>query len=261
MKVLDLKIKHAIFDIDGVLCKHGKNIMPESIDGINILNDKGVRVIYASGKHTWYITAGLSFSGLLKDNTIVIGENGGEIFYPHNFRVQRYERYLKDVKKLKKEFYKRYLCNSELGLFFSHENYSGNVWEEPKNTIFTIFPHDVKKTPTKILKKLFDEIIKEKSLNLYSLYNIDSAEVIQNGLNKAYALNILKKSKIIDPLYSISFIDGLNDKEVAEWVHYPIAVSNAKKEIKEIVRKKRGYISKKPYGYGVLEAVNYLFGR
>jgi len=44
-------------------------------------------------------------------------------------------------------------------------------------------------------------------------------------------------------------------------VHYPIAVSNAKKEIKEIVRKKRGYISKKPYGYGVLEAVNYLFGR
>ena len=261
MMVLGLKIKYAIVDIDGVLCEHGKNIMPESIKAMNILNKNGIKVIYASGKNSWYITGGLHFSGLLKDNTIIIGENGGEIFYPYNFKIQQYKKYLKDIKKLKKEFYKKYLCNTEYGIFFSYENYSGYVWEEPKNTIFTLFPSDIKRTPPIVLKKLFDKIIKENSLNLYSFSHIDSAEVLQKGINKACALDILRKLEIIeDQSYSICFVDNINDKELAKWVHYPIAVSNAKEEIKEIVRKKGGYISKKPYGHGVLEAIKYLFG-
>ena len=248
--VQNMKIEYAVFDIDGVLCKEGKNIMKSSIEAIKRLEQKKIKILYASGKHPWYITGGLTFSGLLKNDTIIIGENGGYIFFPREKKEYKCsEKHLEDIEVIKKEFYKEYP-----NLIFEGEY----LWEEPKSTIFTLF---VKKTKiVSDLENILKKEIEKMKLDLYTLKHKHSVDIVPNILNKAYALEELEKRSFINIKKTMAFGNDLNDHEMLKLVEFPIAVGNAKKFIKDTVRSRGGIVAKKYYGDGVLDIVNMILG-
>lgn len=238
-----MRYRLCVFDIDGVLNPAGKPVQKESIKALEKLEAHGLKISFASGKHPWYITGGLVFSGLLREDTIVIGETGGHVFFPKQKESILYTKHLQDVKKLKK-------------IVYENQVFADEFWEEPKETLFTTFPKDWDKIPhfEEILKK----IIKEESLNLYVIAHVDALDTIQIGLNKRVGLEILCEHMGFSLDEMIGFGDGMNDLEMLDSVGYPVAVANAVDKIKEIVKTRGGYISKAKYGKGVLEAVDYI---
>ena len=235
--------KLCVFDIDGVLNPAGKAVQKESIQALEKLENYGFGISFASGKHPWYITGGLVFSGLLRENTIVIGESGGHVFFPRKMDYVLYTKHLEDVRELKKIVYEKQ--------FFSYE-----IWEEPKETSFTLFLKKKEEIPefADILRK----IIHEEQLNLYIIEQVDAVDVMQEGLSKEVGLRVLCERLDITLEEIIGFGDGMNDLEMLSSVGYPVAVANAVDEIKNVVRNRCGYISKSKCGEGVLEAVDFL---
>lgn len=254
MKAQDMKMnKHklVVFDIDGVLNEHGGNIMDESIQAIDLLKRNNIHVCYASGKHAWYIQGGLVWSGLLDDNTIIVAENGGVIFDPNTRRTLNEDKYLRDVILLRNIF--RNLHSRDKGFL----RFAGiTIWEEPKETLFCLFPKEI--GDLEKLQMNLQEIVALNNLNLTVVRNPDSIDVLQSGINKATGLGHLCQWLNLEPKDIIAFGDSYNDQEMLAYVDYPITLSNAKVEIKELVKNRGGYISNLRAGKGVLEAVNYL---
>jgi len=238
--------KLCVFDIDGVLNPAGKPVQKESIKAIEKLEKHGLKISFASGKHPWYITGGLVFSGLLREDTVVIGESGGHVFFPEKKESVLYTEYLEDVKKSKRILYGEMISQYEF-------------WEEPKETLFTLFLRDTKKIPE--LADNLEKVIQGAKLNLYVIRQVDAIDIIQKGLSKKVGLEVLCNRLDISLKEMIGFGDGMNDFEMLECVGYPVAVANAVDEIKNLVKKREGYISKSKYGEGVLEAVRYLIGK
>jgi len=238
-------IKYAIFDIDGTLRETGKNVSQESLDAIRKLEENGVKIFFASGKHPWYTTGGTVFGDILKDDTIVIGENGGYIFKPRR-KEDTILAKSEDVEKIKAMFY------------IEIDKMKINFWEEPKRTIFTIYPLNEKENNIKKLVNFFEEKIKENNLDLYVTHCKDAVDVVPNKMNKSVALKYLQENGELKLEETIAFGDGKNDYEMLSSVKIPITFNNALNEIKELVKSKNGYVSDLSYGKGVLDAVTYL---
>jgi HAD superfamily hydrolase (TIGR01484 family) len=243
-----MKYKLCVFDIDGVLNPAGKPVQKESIQAIEKLEEHGLKISFASGKHPWYIMGGLVFSGLLREDTVIIGEAGGNVFFHKPKKSILYPKHIKDIKKLRKIFYKQKI--------FTHK-----FWEEPKEAMFTIFPEQPQTVPS--LADGLERIIQKEKLNLYTIRQVDAVDVMQNGLSKTVGLKVLCNHLNISLREMIAFGDGMNDFEMLEHVGYPVAVANAVKKIKKLVEKRKeeevaGYISSMEYGDGVLEAVYHL---
>lgn len=232
-----------VFDIDGVLNPAGKPVQKVSIQAIEMLESNNIQISYASGKHPWYITGGLVFSGLLRENTIVVGEAGGHVFFPKKKERILYTTYLQDIRTLRNRFYEQ--------KFFENE-----FWEEPKETLFSLFPQKRERIPE--FADVLQTIIQKEHLNIYIITHVDALDAMQKGLSKKVGLEILCECLNILLDEMIAFGDGMNDLEMLSCVGYPVAVGNAEERIKEIVEERGGYISKRKYGEGVLEAVNYL---
>ncbi len=243
-----MKYKLCVFDIDGVLNPAREPVQKESIKALKKLEKHGLGISFASGKHPWYITGGLVFSGLLREDTVVIGESGGHVFFPHEMKYVLYTEHLEDVKKLRKIFYEKMVSQYKF-------------WEEPKEALFTLFLRNREKI-SELAEKL-EKIIQNEKLNLYVIRQVDAVDVMQKGLSKEVGLKVLCKQLDISPDEMIGFGDGRNDLEMLSYVGYPVAVANAVDEIKSLVEGRmtnegKGYISEANYGEGVLEAVNYL---
>ncbi len=243
-----------MFDVDGVLNEHGGIITRESKDAINLLRKKQIRVGFCSGKHAWYIQGGLVWSGLLKDDTIIVAENGGVVFNPKSRKTFIVEDSLKDVKLLRSIFFNLYSRNN------GFINFAGlNVWEEPKETMFCLYPQNLKAVDR--LASTLKEIVVLNKLNLYIIKNPDSVDVVQKGVNKATGLIKACEWTGVNIENVIAFGDSYNDIEMLETVGFAIAVGNARREIKKLVssRKTNGYVCQNSFGLGVKEALRQLF--
>lgn len=245
------KFTTVAFDIDGVLNEHGGNILDESIEAINILKNRGVRVCFASGKHAWYVQGGLVWSGLLDDNTLIVAENGGVIFDPKTRRTIMEDKHIRDVVTLRNVF--RNLHSKDGGFL----RFSGvTVWEEPKETLFCLFPNNLGDLSK--LKDSLQQIVDINGLDLTVVQNPDSIDVLQSGINKATGLQYVCDWLGLSLDNIIAFGDSYNDLEMLKSVGFPITLNNGVNEIKEIVRSRSGYIAKQSCGKGVLESVEYL---
>ena len=232
-----------VFDIDGVLNPAGCPVQKEGIAGIEKLEEHGLEITFASGKHPWYITGGLVFSGLLRPDTIVVGESGGHVFFPREKERVLYIRFIDDIKKVKHHFFETLAPDYE-------------VWEEPKETLFSLFPKKWEDIPH--VSRDLETIIMREQLNLYVIAHVDAVDVMQNGLSKKTGLTVVAEHLGIQFEEMIGVGDGMNDLEMLSSVGYPVAVANADDRVKEIVRERGGYISEEKFGEGVLEAATHI---
>lgn len=235
--------KLCVFDIDGVLNPAGCPVQKESIAGIEELEEHGLKISFASGKHPWYITGGLVFSGLLRPDTVVVGESGGHVFFPREKEKVLYTRYIDDIRKVRHHFFEILAPEYE-------------VWEEPKETLLSLFPRKWEDIPQ--VSRDLESIIETENLNLYVIAHVDAVDVMQNGLSKRTGLTVVAEHLGIRFEEMIGMGDGMNDLEMLSSVGYPVAVANAHERIKEIVGERGGYISKEKFGEGVLEAAQYI---
>ena len=232
-----------VFDIDGVLNPAREPVQKEGIKAIKKLEKHGLKISFASGKHPWYITGGLVFSGLLRKDTVIVGEAGGHVFFPREKESILYTNHLKDIKRLRE-------------LFYNNKEFAHAFWEEPKETLFSVFPRKRENIPH--VADTLERIIKEEKFNLYIITHVDAIDAMQNGLSKEVGLRVLSEHLKIPLEEMIAFGDGRNDFEMLSTAGYPVAVANAEGKIKKIVRERQGYISALEYGKGVLEAVNFI---
>ncbi|MBN2015577.1 HAD family phosphatase [Candidatus Dojkabacteria bacterium] len=245
-----------MFDIDGVLNKHGDNIQNTSKEAIRILRRQGIMVCFASGKHAWYIQGGLIWSGLLRQDTLIVAENGGVIYKPSTRKTILEDKYIQDVQLLRSIFYNLY--SKDEGFL----NFAGlTVWEEPKETLFCLYPKDAKDVQR--LAEILEEIVKVNRLNLYLVENPDSVDVLQKGINKSTGLKHICDWLGVDFDEIIAVGDSYNDIEMLKDVGFGITLENGKPEVKKVVKFKRGrgLITKNSYGEGVLEAVKCLINK
>ncbi len=243
----------AVFDLDGILLKD-MAMTEGGISAVRSLLASGWNVIYSSGKNYWFTVGGLTFSNLMQKDTIVIAENGGVIFYPHSKETITLSSHGKDVHDLEQEFVER-RCTPYRGLL-RHRATGAALWQEPKETIFTLYPDNLPLIPA-IAGEIM-EIIAEQELNLYVIEHSDAIDVLPKGQNKGAALQYISNEGMLDLSRTVAFGDGANDMEMLNIVAMPMTVENANESVKNLVSSRGGYVAAASYGDGVMEGVEWL---
>ena len=243
----------AVFDLDGILLKD-MAMTSGGISAVRSLLESGWNVIYSSGKNYWFTVGGLSFSNLMQKDTVVIAENGGVIFYPHSKETLTLSSHGEDICTLEQEFVDR-RCTRIRGLL-RHRATGAALWQEPKETIFTLYPDTLPLIPA--LAGELRGIIAEQGLNLYVIEHSDAIDVLPEGQNKGAALQYLSDEGLLDLDRTAAFGDGANDMEMLDLVAMPMTVENAKESVKKLVSSRGGYVAASSYGDGVMEGVKWL---
>lgn len=246
----------AVFDLDGILLKD-MVMTPGGLSAVQSLLDEGWSVIYSSGKNYWFTVGGLSFSNLMRDDTMVIAENGGVIFYPSTKETVTLSACGDDIATIR-DIFANERCTLSKGLLL-HKETGAALWREPKETIFTVYPDKFNTIPA--LGEELRGIIAEQGLKLYVLEHCDAIDVLPQGQNKGAALDYLARKGQLDLKRTVAFGDGSNDVEMLEIVGMPLTVGNAKEMVKETVSSRGGYVAQGVFGEGVLEGVSWLRNR
>jgi HAD superfamily hydrolase (TIGR01484 family) len=246
--------KAVFVDVDGVLKSYTLQNSIESFDtdainGIRMLEDYGIKICYASGKTASYVIGCLNCSGF-DGNGFIAGENGGVIIDKSN-SVVKYDKYFNDL-----EFFKKSLplSNNKWNVF-NVNGLRGWVMEEEKTASLTILLSGL--NPEKFAEYL-EEFIKSAGLHLTVLYGPSYIDVIQNGADKSYSLNVFSEKTGIKLEEMVGIGDGKNDLTMLRMVGLPSAPANAISEVRGIVLERNGYLARKSVGNGFLEICRYI---
>lgn len=246
--------KAVFVDVDGVLKSYTLQNSVESFDidainGIKMLEDYGIKICYASGKIASYVTGCLNCSGF-DGNGFIAGENGGIIINKSD-KVLKYDKYFDDL-----EFFKKSLpLSTNKWNLFKQNGLEGWIMEEEKTASLTILLGGL--NPAKFAEYL-EELIKSMGLNLTVVYGPSYIDVIQNGADKSYGLNIFSEKIGIKLEEIVGIGDGKNDLSMLKIVGLPSAPANAVSEVKGIVLERGGYLANKSIGCGFLEICRHI---
>ena len=219
----DREIKAIALDVDGTITDSTRKICINSIKAINQVEEKGIPVIIVTGN---ILCSTKMISILLGTTGGMVAENGGVIKYGDEQRV------LGNIKECERayEYLKtKYPVNK---VEFSDQRFSEvaigrNVEEETVKS--TLKDFDVKIYDSKFAIHLTDPAVdKGSSLKVLATYlNVKTEEIMAIG-------------------------DGENDVEFLQVAGLKVAVNNAARELKAMA----DYVTHKPYGDGVAEAVS-----
>lgn len=218
----DHEIKAIALDVDGTITDSTRKICINAIKAINQAEEKGIPVIIVTGN---ILCSTKMISILLGTTGGMVAENGGVIKYGDEQRVlgnieecERAYEYLKTKYPVKKvEFSDQRISEVAIGR---------NVEEETVKS--TLKDFDVKIYDSKFAIHLTDPSVdKGSSLKVLATYlNVKTDEIMAIG-------------------------DGENDVEFLQVAGLKVAVNNAASELKAMA----DYVTHKPYGDGVAEAV------
>ena len=219
----DHEIKAIALDVDGTITDSTRKICINAIKAINQAEEKGIPVIIVTGN---ILCSTKMISILLGTTGGMVAENGGVIKYGDEQRVlgnieecERAYEYLKTKYPVNKvEFSDQRISEVAIGR---------NVEEETVKS--TLKDFDVKIYDSKFAIHLTDPAVdKGSSLKVLATYlNVKTDEIMAIG-------------------------DGENDVEFLQVAGLKVAVNNAARELKAMA----DYVTHKPYGDGVAEAVS-----
>jgi phosphoglycolate phosphatase (TIGR01487 family) len=219
----DREIKAIALDVDGTITDSTRKICINSIKAINQVEEKGIPVIIVTGN---ILCSTKMISILLGTTGGMVAENGGVIKYGDE---QRGVGNIKECERAYEYLKTRYPVNK---VEFSDQRISEvaigrNVEEETVKS--TLKDFDVKIYDSKFAIHLTDPAVdKGSSLKVLATYlNGKTEEIMAIG-------------------------DGENDVEFLQVAGLKVAVNNAARELKAMA----DYVTHKPYGDGVAEAVS-----
>ncbi len=221
-----MNIKAVATDIDGTLTNDKRIIPIQVISALRKLENKGIKVMLVSG-NTLPVALGMKI--LIGLSGPVIGENGGIIFYNNNI----YKYFDKD--DIEKEFENFKTLNPDVKRIYTDR------WRETSIAI----------VPDYNVKKVKDYFIPKGYRVEYTGFGIHISHIEQNkyfGVKKASELLNIDCSEIL------AIGDSENDIDMVKNCGFGASVGNAIEELKKVSK----YISKRKYGYGVVEILKDL---
>jgi HAD superfamily hydrolase (TIGR01484 family) len=185
-------------DLDGTLADFGNPIQPKTVELLKQLQSDGVKLILSSGKPASYV-AGLVRQLGLKD-IIVIGDNGGVIWFNHDFPPPKpIVLEMTSVAKKEMEEIREALL----------EEFGDKVWIQPNQITFSLFGRE---NNIEKVYEFIDRVFTEKKIKHLKNFKTGGAlDVIPLNIDKGIALKLVQKELNI-PIEDTAVIgDGSND--------------------------------------------------
>lgn len=238
-----------VLDIDGTLTNSKKEISPSTLDAILQVQERGHKVVLASGRPTPGVLPLARKIKLQEYGGFILSFNGGRIINCKTNEII-YQKVL--PKHVIPELYKEALANSvgiltyegdaaisgtEIDEFMVFEtkingiplnkvdNFPGYVTFEVNKCLMT-GPADHLKVVEEIMKNKFTE------LNIYRSEPY-FLEIMPQHIDKAYSLSILLEYLGLSKEQMISCGDGFNDLSMIQYAGMGVAMANAQKVVKE----------------------------
>jgi hypothetical protein len=209
-------------DVDGTITDQKRRLCPGALEAIRNVEEQGIPVIIVTGN---ILCATKTISILLGTTGGLVAENGGVIEYGGQISV------LGDLEKCEKAFQHLRKIYDVRKVEYSSARVSEIALE--------------RSLPVKKIK----ETLKNWDVEIYdtqfALHLTDPA--VNKGLS---LLNIARKMQV-KPEEIMAIGDSENDLEFLEQAGWKVAVANSDQELKI----KADYVTRKPYGDGVKEAI------
>jgi phosphoglycolate phosphatase (TIGR01487 family) len=215
-------MKAIAVDIDGTITDNTRKVCLSAIEAIRKAEKAGVPVIIVTGNILCFTRAA---SILLGTSGGLVAENGGVILSHGEMKV------LGDISKAEKVYKYLKLKHEVERVQFSDMRVS-------EIALFRTIPGDLLK---ETLRGFDIEIYDTK----FALHLTDPA------VNKGYALKLVAQEMGIKPDDIMAVGDSENDIDFLQVAGKKVAVANADNDLKDIA----DYITQKPYGDGVAEAI------
>lgn len=164
-----MDIKLVALDVDGTIAKPGKPVKREIAEKLQNLEDRGVKIVLASGKSSTYLS-GLA-RGMGIKNPLLIGENGCVIFDPAEIKEFRLAERPVEISTIESEVISRF---------------ADSIWLQPTQVELTIFPKVRKALPELI--SCVRESVKPFSKKVVMFEHEDAIDIMPSGIDKGKAL-------------------------------------------------------------------------
>ena len=145
------------------------------------------------------------------------------------------------------------LSDFENNLRHLQDAYSFTMEDGRKRTI-TLLAKGGQTLPA--LEKIIGQLL-PKGLNMH--VSAGGIDIMPENIDKAEAIKKLQKKINFNLKDSISIGDSGGDLPLMKIIGHPSCPKNASDSVKEIVRKKGGYISKKEFGQGVVDILKHYY--
>lgn len=171
-------IKLMGFDVDNTLCELNSKMKESTLEYLHRIRDKGVEIVFISGKPAIYLCGFVRQLGL--NDITIIGENGAEIYFDAN---------VPPIKTLDLTGGRTFYLSEIEGILT--KEFGDDIWYQPNRMNVTCFLRDdiIKNRIRDILQKLFT--LKEYSDNLDFYEHVDCFDIVAKGVTKGRGIKAL----------------------------------------------------------------------
>ena len=254
-------------DIDGTLASSEHNILPETRDALLAAQEKGLKVILASGRPTPGMMNLAKALKLEEFGGFVLSYNGGRITNIKTGEVihevfltpeEAHEIY--DLAKENKvnimaydgddiitEGHDEYIqMESDINTMplRTTDDFKKAVVNNTIKTLTTGTPEVIAEIEKKYIEKFGDRFSICRSMPFF-------LEVMPQGINKAASLGRLLKSLDLTPADLVACGDGFNDVEMIKYAGLGVAMGNAVDEVKAVA----DYVTKSNDDNGIVDVI------
>ncbi len=245
-----MKYKMIVLDLDGTLTNDKKEITPKTREALMAAQDRGVRVVLASGRPTYGITALAEELNLAAYGGYILAFNGGRImdcrdghvvfeqtlapeYVPVLYRAARdagmeiltYQREgIAATKKNNKYVLHEAFINKMSVVEYDH--FTEQVQHPINKCLIVGDPAPLHELEVSLGKKLAGQLSLYRSAGFF-------LECVPQGIDKALSLDRLLGLLGIDRKEIIACGDGYNDQSMIEYAGLGVAMANAPREIQD----------------------------
>lgn len=256
-----MTIKAIILDIDGTLLNNEKGISPRTRDSLISAQEKGVKLILASGRPTTGMMKYAEMLEMKKHHGLLVSYNGArvvdcqtyKILFDEAMSVEDGKAVLEHLKKFdvipmidKDDYmYVNDVFNNELDLngekinIIEYESRGGNYKLCEKEDLADFLDYRINKIlvagdPTYLLEN-YKDIQAPFEDNLSCMFTAPVYfEFTAKGIDKAKALDSVLLPMGISSEETIAFGDGHNDISMVDYAGIGVAMENAVDDLKKI---------------------------
>ncbi len=253
--MMKIKIKLAVFDLDGTLLNHNGELTQQSVKALSLIKAQGVKICIASGRHTYMIQ---HFKDLIDLTDFIISSNGSTLMSKSFEMIHGHfihESELTSIVDLLNTCTCSYIVYAYNKIYFKEEgdlirNKLGKQEElmkkyEIKNCIkiVSLF-HEIKNQPiekivlyyaTNLQVERIQKWISINSINLSLEKTGDSFySIVNEKSSKGNSVRFLSERLGITSNDIVVFGDYYNDISMFEYAKYRIVPENGIEELKMI---------------------------
>lgn len=235
------------FDMDGTLLNEKKTISFKTKRYLKKLSKQGHKIVLASGRPS---RAMMKYYNELGLTTPMVCYNGAYVFSPSdkNFKPLEFEfpkEIICDVISKIRPHIKNVMCEDEVNIWVDKEDkyLDKFFWYENMNVIFGDLVNTLNKNPmTCIVQTPFEyrdtheiEKVMKDYPKMAARFWTGSPyfELYFKETSKGHSIKYIAEYYNIPKERIIAFGDAENDKEMFEYAHYSIAMSNGKESLKK----------------------------